>query len=170
MFISYSFMEVSIRWDAGDSLPYIRTDSSNLGSEGGLMLKETRNSSRQSLGYYPVGGLAWLVDPRNVDKLVPVGAVGEIVFESYELSAGYLNDPEKTAKTFIHPPVWAHQKDAAVGCKCLRMGDLGRYETDGSVSVYGRADTQVKVCGTLYDRSSQFLIVRCRLMGSASNC
>lgn len=76
---------------------------------------------------------------------MPVGAVGEIVFESYELSAGYLNDMERIAKSFLDPPIWAHQKDAAEGCRYLRMGDLGRYETDGSISVYGRADTQVKV-------------------------
>ncbi|GMG01975.1 unnamed protein product [Aspergillus oryzae] len=56
---------------------------------------------------FPIGGLSWLVDPQDVNKLVPIGAVGEIVFESHEPATGYLNDAEETAQTFIRPPVWA---------------------------------------------------------------
>lgn len=82
-----------------------------------------------------------------MDKLVPVGAAGGIVFESHELALGYLNDPEKTAKTFIDPPSWARVRPQAKGCRYLRNGDMGRYEADGSVTVLGRADTQVKING-----------------------
>ena len=112
------------------------------------MIKDTSDPHYQGKGLSSIGGRSWLVDPQDVHKLVPIGAVGEIVFESHELAAGYLNDPEKTAKTFIDPPVWAHGRNNVTGCKYLRMGDLGRYETDGSISIYGRADTQVKVCAT----------------------
>ncbi|KAI0862976.1 nonribosomal peptide synthetase 6 [Xylaria cubensis] len=116
-------------------------------SEGGFMIRETGNPDYQGKGLSPVGGLSWLVDPNDTNKLVPIGAVGEIVFESHELAAGYLNDPEKTAKTFMDTPVWAQNRESAKGAKYLRMGDLGRYETDGSMSIYGRADTQVKIHG-----------------------
>jgi acyl-CoA synthetase (AMP-forming)/AMP-acid ligase II len=138
-------------------------------SEGGFMIKETGNPNYQGKGLFPIGGLSWLVDPQDVNKLVPIGAVGEIVFESHELAAGYLNDPEKTAKTFIDAPVWAQERAAATGCRYLLMGDLGRYETDGSMSIYGRADTQVKVCGTLYDDSDTRLTINCRFMDSVLN-
>ncbi|KAI1189235.1 nonribosomal peptide synthetase 6 [Nemania serpens] len=116
-------------------------------SEGGFMIRETGNPDYQGKGLSPVGGLSWLVDPSDTNKLVPIGAVGEIVFESHELAAGYLHDPEKTANTFMDAPVWAQNRESAKGAKYLRMGDLGRYETDGSMSIYGRADTQVKIHG-----------------------
>ncbi|KAI0152966.1 nonribosomal peptide synthetase 6 [Xylariaceae sp. FL1272] len=116
-------------------------------SEGGYMQREQGNPDYQGKGLSPIGGVTWLVDPRNTNKLVPIGAVGEIVFESHELAAGYLNDPEKTAKTFMDTPSWARNRESSKGAKYLRMGDLGRYETDGSVSIYGRADTQVKIHG-----------------------
>ena len=145
------------------------TDLFDLASEGGFMIKETRNAHHQRKGLFPIGGLSWLVDPRDVDKLVPIGAVGEIVFESHELAAGYLNDPERTAKAFIDPPVWARKRAVAPGCRYFRMGDLGRYETDGSMSIYGRADTQVKVCGPLNYHSPAFLTINCRSMDSVLN-
>lgn len=112
------------------------------------MIKEPTNPGYHGKGLYPVGGCAWLVDPKDVNKLVSIGALGEIIFESRELALGYLNDEKKTAATFIEPPLWARRfnRENARGCKYLRMGDLGRHEKDGSISIYGRADTQVKVC------------------------
>lgn len=112
------------------------------------MIKEPTNPGYHGKGLYPVGGCAWLVDPKDVNKLVPIGALGEIIFESRELALGYLNDTIKTAATFIEPPLWARRfnRETAHGCRYLRMGDLGRHEKDGSISIYGRADTQVKVC------------------------
>lgn len=112
------------------------------------MIKEPTNPGYHGKGLYPVGGCAWLVDPKDVNKLVPIGALGEIIFESRELALGYLNDPKKTTTTFIEPPLWARwfKRETAHGCRYLRMGDLGRHEKDGSISIYGRADTQVKVC------------------------
>lgn len=110
------------------------------------MIKQTANPKYRSIGLLPVGGLAWLVDPNDIDKLVSVGSVGEIVFESHELAIGYLNDPDKTTNTFIAPPAWARLRGTAYKGRYLRMGDLGRYETDGSITILGRTDTQVKVC------------------------
>jgi acyl-CoA synthetase (AMP-forming)/AMP-acid ligase II len=134
------------------------------------MIKETGDSHHQGKGLFPIGGLSWLVDPQDVDKLVPIGAAGEIVFESHELAAGYLNDPAKTAKTFMDPPAWARGRETARDCKYLRMGDLGRYETDGSMTIYGRADTQVKVCKTLCAEFALSLTIRYRFMGNALSC
>ncbi|KAL2157847.1 hypothetical protein VTH06DRAFT_4899 [Thermothelomyces fergusii] len=43
----------------------------------------------------------WIVDPRENcnDRLVPVGAVGELAISGPLLSRGYLGDPEKTSQT-----------------------------------------------------------------------
>lgn len=93
-----------------------------------------------------MGGVQWLVDPHDVNKLVPIGAEGEVMLESYEMSTGYLNDAAKTAHAFVESPTWANKRNVAAGCRYLRLGDLARYESDGSITVLGRADTQVKVC------------------------
>jgi acyl-CoA synthetase (AMP-forming)/AMP-acid ligase II len=113
------------------------------------MTKEPHGPHGRGKGFFPIGGISWLVDPQNTDKLVPIGAIGEIVFESHELAAGYWNDPEKTAETFIDPPLWAKERASAIGSRYLRMRDLGRLEKDGSMTILGRADTQIKVSGRL---------------------
>ncbi|KAK5743827.1 NRPS protein [Elasticomyces elasticus] len=120
-------------------------------TEGGTWIKETTDSISQSKGLRPASGDQWLVDPDNVDRLVPIGATGEIVLESHETSIGYLNDPMKTAHAFLESPAWANKLNTVAGCKYLRLGDLGRYESDGSITIYGRADTQVKIHGQRVD-------------------
>jgi len=93
----------------------------------------------------------WIVHPRNHDKLMPVGSVGELVIEGPTVARGYLNDEVKTAKAFITNPAWA----ATIPCdngvfptaRMYKTGDLVRYNTDGSVSYIGRKDTQIKLNG-----------------------
>ncbi|OQE34779.1 hypothetical protein PENCOP_c015G00757 [Penicillium coprophilum] len=127
--------------------PYVHFIQVYGATEGGFLARDRTSKNHNKKGLCPVGGLVWLVDRQNANQLVPVGAVGEIVFESHELALGYLNDPEKSAKTFLDTPTWALGRPEAVGCRYLRNGDMGRYEADGSVSIYGRADTQVKING-----------------------
>jgi acyl-CoA synthetase (AMP-forming)/AMP-acid ligase II len=119
------------------------------GTEGGSWIKETTNSVSPTKGSRPATGDQWLIDPNNVNRLVPIGAAGEIVLESYETTSGYLNDPVATSRAFLKSPAWADERNVAAGCKYLRLGDLGRYEDDGSITIYGRADTQIKVSGTI---------------------
>ena len=77
--------------------------------------------------------------------------MGEIVLESHESMRGYLNDPVKTGRAFLEAPAWADKCNLAAGCRYLRLGDLGRYEQDGSITIFGRADTQVKVSREMSD-------------------
>ncbi|KAH9861676.1 hypothetical protein J1614_011429 [Plenodomus biglobosus] len=97
------------------------------------------------------GARLWIVHPRNHDKLMPVGSVGELVIEGPTVARGYLNDEVKTAKAFIEDPAWARELSAKNSAfKTVRMyksGDLVRYNTDGSVSYIGRKDTQIKLNG-----------------------
>lgn len=93
----------------------------------------------------------WIVNPRNHDKLMPVGSVGELVIEGPTVARGYLNDEVKTAKAFISNPAWALTLSKNGGSfqtsRMYKSGDLVRYNSDGSVNYIGRKDTQVKLNG-----------------------
>lgn len=54
-----------------------------------------------------VGALTWVADRTNSDRLVSVGAVGELLLEGPTLARGYLNEPPKTRAAFIDSPSWA---------------------------------------------------------------
>ena len=79
-----------------------------------------------------------IVDPSG--RLCPAGVPGEIVLHGIQVSNGYLNNPEKSAESFIpcaHFP----------GRKAYRTGDLGWWRDDGAICFRGRVDAQMKVFG-----------------------
>lgn len=77
------------------------------------------------------------------DKLAPVpaGVVGEIYLSGQGLAHGYLNDPDKTARSFIANPF---ERDASTA-RMYRTGDRGRRRHDGLLEFVGRTDDQVKI-------------------------
>ncbi len=87
---------------------------------------------------------AWIVDPRNTQRLLPVGAVGELIVEGPQVARGYLGDPEKTSASFIKSPPWLKREPQG---RLYRTGDLMRYLPDTSMEYCGRKDLQVKVRG-----------------------
>ncbi|KAI1775853.1 non-ribosomal peptide synthase [Hypoxylon cercidicola] len=97
-----------------------------------------------------VGGTLWIVDPANHHRLMPVGAVGELLVEGAIVGPGYLNDPDKTAASFISDPKWllsgSPQHKGRSG-RLYKTGDLVRYDTDGTIIFVGRGDQQVKLRG-----------------------
>ncbi|PIG69515.1 hypothetical protein AARAC_012045 [Aspergillus arachidicola] len=99
------------------------------------------------------GSVSWVVEPDNHHKLVPVGGVGELLVEGPILARGYLNDEEKTAEVFIEAPGWfskfceRYNKTPRRGGRMYKTGDLVRYNADGSLTLIGRKDTQVKIRG-----------------------
>ncbi|KAK1142664.1 Nonribosomal Peptide Synthase (NRPS) [Aspergillus melleus] len=98
------------------------------------------------------GGVCWVAHPEDHDRLLPIGAVGELLIEGPIVGRGYLNDPEKTAAAFIDPPAWLRDFRAAHpgnpgGDRVYKTGDLVRYGTDGSLRFVGRKDTQIKLRG-----------------------
>ncbi|KAI8948260.1 hypothetical protein F4801DRAFT_467012 [Xylaria longipes] len=100
----------------------------------------------------PTGNKSWVVDPSNHDRLLPVGAVGELVLESHAVGRGYIGDEERTARVFIESPAWCAWPEFRVGepAKTRRMyktGDLVARCGDGSLLYFGRKDMQVKLRG-----------------------
>ena len=94
-----------------------------------------------------LGGVAWIVDPLNVERLMPVGATGELVVEGAIVARGYLNNPEKTKESFIDPPTWLQAFRGAGSRRLYKTGDLMHYLPDGKLRYVGRKDTQRKVRG-----------------------
>ena len=72
--------------------------------------------------------------------LVPLGAPGEIVFSGVCVGRGYINDPERTRRSFMRDP---YRK----GRRLYRSGDYGRWLPEGKVEFLGRRDNQVKISG-----------------------
>ena len=73
---------------------------------------------------------------------VPIGVTGELYIAGEGVTAGYLNDPERTAERFLPDPF---QEDPAK--RMYRTGDLARYLHDGNIEFLGRVDDQVKIRG-----------------------
>ncbi|KAK6087840.1 non-ribosomal peptide synthetase protein [Seiridium cupressi] len=97
--------------------------------------------------------LSWLVDLRNHNRLVPLGAVGEIASEGPLSSEGYVANPTLNEQRFRNDPIFLSS-----GCGPNRpgrqgqifcSGDLGRYDTNGNLVYVGRKDAQVKIRGQL---------------------
>ncbi|KAJ4245069.1 hypothetical protein NW762_014280 [Fusarium torreyae] len=101
----------------------------------------------ESIGY-PFNCLLWIVNPRNVDELFPIGTTGEILIDGPGVGRGYLHDEIKTRAAFVKPPSWAMLVDGSDEQRRLyRTGDLARYNPDGSLNFIGRRDNQVKIRG-----------------------
>lgn len=98
---------------------------------------------------YSVGSVSWIVDANDHNKLLPVGCVGELLIEGPIVARGYLNDHEKTAKSFIESPDWVSQDPHSRSAprRMYKTGDLVRYCSNGSLVYLGRKDTQVKLNG-----------------------
>ncbi|AUS80720.1 hypothetical protein C1701_22905 [Actinoalloteichus sp. AHMU CJ021] len=72
---------------------------------------------------------------------VPEGCVGEIFVSGAGLARGYRGSPGLTAARFLPAPF------GPPGSRLYRTGDLGVRRADGSVTLAGRRDDQLKVRG-----------------------
>ena len=91
----------------------------------------------------------WLVEPDDTDRLVPIGAAGEMIIAGPTLACGYLNDNAKTQLSFIAAPTWAIRMGLQFK-RFYKTGDLLRYDVDtldGSYRFVGRKDAQIKLRG-----------------------
>ena len=106
----------------------------------------TRSTDTRNIGKVIVGS-AWIVDPHDHNRLIPIGAAGELLIEGPLLGRGYLDDPEKTAASFVENPLWAVNPEG-MSRRFYKTGDVVRYDVDdGSLLFEGRKDTQLKIRG-----------------------
>nr|POF14185.1 nonribosomal peptide synthetase vlms [Quercus suber] len=86
----------------------------------------------------------WIVEHDNHDRLAPIGCIGELLIQGPTLAREYLNDPEKTVRSFIHSPSWLPPGPYS---RLYKTGDLARYNEDGTIDYVGRKDVQIKIRG-----------------------
>lgn len=106
----------------------------------------TGTSEPSNIGY-PTACAHWVTEPANMDRLVPIGAIGELLLEGPTLSRGYINNPAKTAEAFVRGLPWASQMGRSLDTRFYATGDLVRLNSNGSVTFVGRKDTQIKIHG-----------------------
>ena len=103
----------------------------------------------------PTSGTVFVVDATNHGKLLPVGAVGELLMEGSHLARGYLDQTaaRRTEAVFLEtPPAWLaamHPTRVSDNTqpRLYRSGDLGRWNHDGTIDYVGRKDHILKLDG-----------------------
>jgi len=78
------------------------------------------------------GCVPWIVEKTDPAKLVPIGAIGELVIEGPIVGRGYFNDEDKTAAVFLNAPYWLQQFGRPES-RLYKTGDLVQYTFDGCV-------------------------------------
>jgi amino acid adenylation domain-containing protein len=73
---------------------------------------------------------------------VPVGVVGELYIGGLGVGRGYVNDPERTAASFIPDPF-----SKRPGARLYRTRDLARRRAAGNLDFLGRTDHVIKLRG-----------------------
>jgi amino acid adenylation domain-containing protein/non-ribosomal peptide synthase protein (TIGR01720 family) len=104
-----------------------------------------RSAPRSVHRSIPLGGplMNLRIFVHNEDMVMcPIGVAGSIYIAGVGVGRGYLNDPVRTAQSFIPD---AYTK--IPGGRAYRTGDLGRYLPDGNMEFIGRSDHQVKIRG-----------------------
>ncbi|KJZ77714.1 hypothetical protein HIM_02891 [Hirsutella minnesotensis 3608] len=105
----------------------------------------SRNTSCIGKGVSAVN--TWIVSTDNRDKLVPIGAIGELVLQGPTVARGYLKDANRTAESFRDRLPWLASTTSQGTQRSYFTGDLVRYLTDGSLEFFGRRDNAVKIRG-----------------------
>nr|MDT0661515.1 amino acid adenylation domain-containing protein [Micromonospora sp. DSM 115978] len=127
-------------WELLPGLKVTNTFGPTECSIGSVFHDITEATGRIPLGRAIPNTAAVVLDDQR--RPVPPDTVGEIYIGGLCVGAGYLGDPERTAKAFVPNPF------PEIGGDLLyRTGDLGHTTPDGLLMFDGRRDDQVKVGG-----------------------
>ncbi|PTU21176.1 hypothetical protein P175DRAFT_0437861 [Aspergillus ochraceoroseus IBT 24754] len=97
---------------------------------------------------HPGSAVGWIVDSMDHNRLMPLGAEGELVLQGPCLARSYVNNAEQTTTTFIADPAWARQVGMDTPNRFLKTGDVfSRSPIDGSFQFRGRKGGKVKIRG-----------------------
>jgi amino acid adenylation domain-containing protein len=111
-------------------------------------------SDNAKVGKPPTGAI-WIVDPASPGRLMPIGAVGEILIEGPHLARGYLDSTalKNTSAGFLKStPRWMKTLHPdRTNARMYRSGDLGCWNSDGTITHLGRKDTILKLDGCRID-------------------
>ena len=91
---------------------------------------------------FPTGCMCWIVDPANHTRLLPVGAIGELVIQGPIVGRGYIRD--EAGDAFLEDLQFLSEGSRS---RSYKTGDLVSYSADGSINFMGRKDNQVKLRG-----------------------
>ena len=119
---------------------------------------ESPDDPYTSVGFL-TGGANWLVAPGDPEKLLPIGAVGELLLEGPFVGQGYMHNAAKTQEVFLAEPSYVRKLRNGPS-RVYKTGDLMRYNVDGSLSFVGRMDSQVKIRGQRIELTDVKLISR----------
>lgn len=95
----------------------------------------------------PINMHAWIVHPDDHEKLLPIGAIGELLFEGPSIFSYYIKNTEKTQAVLIDAPRWRKALSIPVASCLYKSGDLVRYLPGPGMTYVGRKDTMVKLYG-----------------------
>ncbi|WP_141588804.1 non-ribosomal peptide synthetase [Myxococcus sp. AB056] len=98
------------------------------------------DEERVPVGYALPNLTMYILDSRL--RPVPVGLAGELYIGGIGVGRGYLNNPTRTAASFLPDPF-----STLSGARFYKTGDICRYRPDGSIEFLDRADFQVKIRG-----------------------
>ena len=110
----------------------VLVDLLNSSEASGLARSVTSRTREAPTGRFQLGANAFVIDERGEEIVAGSGEVGRLVVGGH-LPLGYHNDPEKSAATF---PVLR-------GMRCSVPGDLARVESDGTITLLGRASSVI---------------------------
>jgi len=105
---------------------------------GCVVKRVTADAERAPIGRPIANTQIYIADRQQ--RLLPLGAVGEILIAGAGVARGYLNRDELTQEKFIANPF-------AAGERLYRSGDLGRWLENGELDFLGRRDEQFKIRG-----------------------
>ena len=116
---------------------------------------QVRSGSKRLPIGVPLNNLRLYVADR-FHRLLPVGALGELLIAGAQVGAGYLNRPEKSAEVFIRNPFDDDPRFQRMYCS----GDVVRWGADGNVEFVGRRDGQVKIRGFRIEMTEVERVIR----------
>ncbi|OAQ98892.1 hypothetical protein LLEC1_00762 [Akanthomyces lecanii] len=106
----------------------------------------SRTESGGTIGR-PVHNATWVVDPKNPDRLSPVGCEGELVIQGPAVARGYLNNSSLTEQHFSSTVQFLPTDLISKSSRFYWTGDLVKYNNKGEMLYMGRRDAQIKLRG-----------------------
>ncbi len=82
----------------------------------------------------------------NHDRILPIGAIGELYIGGLGVSQGYFKRPDLTEKSFIYN-LNSINKDLPITQLVYKTGDKVRWINENTLEFIGRSDRQVKING-----------------------